>query len=118
VNKDVIWWSPEPMRVSIREYGIQFSGAVGKMLDERGCHGVRVGFNAERKVVCLAKDDAGLRLGQSGKSGKRVASKKVVRWLKSKGVQEGRYLASWDKLDDEEVLVIDVSEMLKDREEK
>ena len=96
------------MRVSVREYGLQLGGTVGKMVDGRGWSGVKVGFDPKQKVVCLARDDDGLKLGKSGQTGKRVASKKVVRWLKERGAQEGRYLARWENVDDEEVLVIAV----------
>lgn len=108
VVSEIVWWSPDPMRVSAREYGLQLGGTVGKMVDGRGWSGVKVGLDPKQKVVCLARDDDGLKLGKSGQTGKRVASKKVVRWLKERGVQEGRYLARWENVDDEEVLIIDV----------
>ena len=68
VVSEIVWWSPDPMRVSVREYGLQLGGTVGKMVDGRGgrCEGR---LDPKQKVVCLARDDDGLKLGSPVRPG-------------------------------------------------
>ena len=91
------WWNPERERVSIRTQGMQISPPVACAMDERGWKRVLVGFDPERRTVGIkeAQSGAGLKIGPSG-SGKRITSKKMIRWLLEQGVSEGVYPATWE----------------------
>jgi len=86
VVSEIVWWSPDPMRVSV-VIRVAVRWTVGKMVDGRGWSGVKVGLTeAEGGVPCQRRRC--LKLGSPVRPG-ACCVEEVSALVKERGVQEG-----------------------------